>query len=160
MIRGSFHSVFQVTQLDDRTTEINWGFHINFGGKLPKVVVNSVIIPNFNRGELRMYHRYSATFTNSSLPFPSLLGSLRSSQPSHITKSTSRIPSTWRIYQNRMASSWAKSSSTRSRPRGRGAAGKSTPNSGRLASTKFSTFPTRCVNFWLGTLGSGRYCMK
>ncbi|GMI04580.1 hypothetical protein TrVE_jg9907 [Triparma verrucosa] len=76
VIRGSFHYVFQVTQLDDRTTEINWGFHINFGGKLPKVVVNSVIIPNFNRAlsHHQVYFANSIDLANLSKSDGKLLG--------------------------------------------------------------------------------------
>ncbi|GMH93681.1 hypothetical protein TrVE_jg2060 [Triparma verrucosa] len=40
MIRGSFHAVYRVTQLDDGTTEVDLGLHVNFGGKLPQSVVH------------------------------------------------------------------------------------------------------------------------
>ncbi|GMH68152.1 hypothetical protein TL16_g04862 [Triparma laevis f. inornata] len=49
MIRSIVQSVYQVTQLDDLTTEMKMGLHINFGGSLPKVVVNGVIFPGFDR---------------------------------------------------------------------------------------------------------------
>ena len=49
VIRGSFHGVYKVTQLDNGLTDVELGLHINFGGKLPRFVVNSGIIPNCNR---------------------------------------------------------------------------------------------------------------
>ncbi|GMI00639.1 hypothetical protein TrST_g8799 [Triparma strigata] len=49
VIRGSFHAVYHVTQLDDGHVETKLGFHINFGGNLPRVIVNGFIVPNFDR---------------------------------------------------------------------------------------------------------------
>ncbi|GMH51051.1 hypothetical protein TrST_g8578 [Triparma strigata] len=49
VIRGSFHSVYKVTQIDRGFVEVEIGTHINFGGKLPKAIVNGFIIPNANR---------------------------------------------------------------------------------------------------------------
>ncbi|GMH78487.1 hypothetical protein TrST_g4778 [Triparma strigata] len=49
VIRGSLQLAMLVTQLDDKTTELQWGTHLNFGGNLPTAVINGFIIPNFNR---------------------------------------------------------------------------------------------------------------
>ena len=49
VIRGSFHSFYKVTQLDNGLTDVELGNHFNFGGKLPKAIVNGFIIPNANR---------------------------------------------------------------------------------------------------------------
>ena len=48
-IRGSFQGSYRMKQLDDGTTEVDWGLHINFGGRLPKILVNEFILPTFNR---------------------------------------------------------------------------------------------------------------
>ncbi|GMI11614.1 hypothetical protein TrLO_g12258 [Triparma laevis f. longispina] len=61
VIRGSFHAAMLATQLDDGTMEIEWGLHINFGGKLPKVIVNGFLIPAFDR----VLSRYQAYFAYS-----------------------------------------------------------------------------------------------
>ncbi|GMH88099.1 hypothetical protein TL16_g11056 [Triparma laevis f. inornata] len=61
MIRASVNFIFRITQLDDDTTEVESGVHINFGGNLPKAVVHRVLIPNFNR----VYSHYQAYFANS-----------------------------------------------------------------------------------------------
>ncbi|GMH53825.1 hypothetical protein TL16_g01538 [Triparma laevis f. inornata] len=39
-----------MTQLDDGTTEVEMGYHLNFGGQLPKALVNGFILPDVNRG--------------------------------------------------------------------------------------------------------------
>ena len=61
MIRASTNFVYRVTQLDDHTTKVQCGVHINFGGNPPKAVVKGVVIPNFNR----IYSHYQAYFANS-----------------------------------------------------------------------------------------------
>ncbi|GMH76630.1 hypothetical protein TL16_g07148 [Triparma laevis f. inornata] len=48
-IRATLHGAMLVTQIDNGTTEANSDFHINFGGNLPRPVINGFIIPNFNR---------------------------------------------------------------------------------------------------------------
>ena len=50
-----------MTQLDDGTVEVKFGLHINFGGNLPKAIVNRVIIPNFGRvvSHAQAYFGYS-----------------------------------------------------------------------------------------------------
>lgn len=47
MIRGSTQFVYLVTQMDDKTVDVTFGAHINFGGKLPSAIVNGIIIPQF-----------------------------------------------------------------------------------------------------------------
>ena len=61
VIRGSSQYVYLVTQLDDGTVETKSGFHINFGGNLPNVIVNGFIIPNFDRvvSHAQAYFGYS-----------------------------------------------------------------------------------------------------
>lgn len=49
VIRAHYQALYVVNQLDDETTEVKWDYHINFGGKLPKALVNGFIIPNSNR---------------------------------------------------------------------------------------------------------------
>ncbi|GMH92472.1 hypothetical protein TrST_g1906 [Triparma strigata] len=49
VIRATFQAVYLVTQLDARTTKVELGLHINFGGHLPRFIVNSFIVPSFNR---------------------------------------------------------------------------------------------------------------
>ncbi|GMH86654.1 hypothetical protein TrST_g13924 [Triparma strigata] len=49
VIRSSFHSIYKVTQVDSGFVDVEIGTHFNFGGKLPKVVVNGFIIPSGNR---------------------------------------------------------------------------------------------------------------
>ena len=60
VIRATFQNTFLITQLDDGTSEIEYGVHINFGGYLPRTIVNGFIIPNFNR----ILSHYQAYFTN------------------------------------------------------------------------------------------------
>ncbi|GMH93488.1 hypothetical protein TL16_g12643 [Triparma laevis f. inornata] len=61
VIRGSLQVVFHVTQLDHGVTEVQYGLHINFGGKLPKFVVNGFIIPDTNG----VFSAQQAHFANS-----------------------------------------------------------------------------------------------
>lgn len=46
----TFNSALRMTQLDDGTTEVEMGYHLNFGGQLPKALVNGFILPDVNRG--------------------------------------------------------------------------------------------------------------
>ena len=52
-----------MTQFDDGHVETKLGFHINFGGNLPKAIVNGFIIPNFDR----VFSHCQAYFGNSIL---------------------------------------------------------------------------------------------
>ncbi|GMH81378.1 hypothetical protein TL16_g08911 [Triparma laevis f. inornata] len=61
VIRASFHGAYLITQLDDGTTEVTWGVHLNFGGHLPKPLVHSFIIPNLNR-VLSSFQAYFASY--------------------------------------------------------------------------------------------------
>ncbi|GMH67149.1 hypothetical protein TrST_g14100 [Triparma strigata] len=63
VIRASLQIAALVTQLDDETTEVQWGSHVNFGGKLPSAVINGFIIPNSNR----VLSHHQAYFANSIL---------------------------------------------------------------------------------------------
>ncbi|GMI00258.1 hypothetical protein TrLO_g11333 [Triparma laevis f. longispina] len=60
-IRGSFQVAILVTQLDDRLTEVEWGVHINFGGNLPKALVNAFVLPSTNR----VLNHHQAFFADS-----------------------------------------------------------------------------------------------
>eukprot|EP00519_Triparma_laevis_P003739 CAMPEP_0182519596 /NCGR_PEP_ID=MMETSP1321-20130603/45181_1 /TAXON_ID=91990 /ORGANISM="Bolidomonas sp., Strain RCC1657" /LENGTH=426 /DNA_ID=CAMNT_0024727579 /DNA_START=233 /DNA_END=1508 /DNA_ORIENTATION=- len=48
VIRASLQVAMLVTQLDDKTTEFQYSSHLNFGGSLPRAVINGFIIPSFN----------------------------------------------------------------------------------------------------------------
>ncbi|GMI13858.1 hypothetical protein TrVE_jg10921 [Triparma verrucosa] len=61
VIRASLQLAMLVTQLDDETTELQWGLHLNFGGKLPIAVVNGFLVPNF----LRILSHHQAFFAYS-----------------------------------------------------------------------------------------------
>ncbi|GMH90820.1 hypothetical protein TrST_g3882 [Triparma strigata] len=60
-IRGSFHGAYKFTQLDDGSTEVELGKHLNFGGHLPRVIVHGFVIPNFDR----MISNHQVYFLNS-----------------------------------------------------------------------------------------------
>ena len=49
VIRCSIQFIYHFTQLDDGTVETKMGLHINFGGNLPKAIVNGVVLPNFDQ---------------------------------------------------------------------------------------------------------------
>ncbi|GMH83489.1 hypothetical protein TL16_g09612 [Triparma laevis f. inornata] len=49
VIRGSVHSVYLVTQLDENTTEVQWSMHMNFGGYMPRAIIRNKFMPNTNR---------------------------------------------------------------------------------------------------------------
>ena len=61
MIRAIQHATWGVTQLDEVTAEVIWDYHMNFGGRLPKAVVNGAIIP----GSDRIVSKFTAHFANS-----------------------------------------------------------------------------------------------
>ncbi|GMH93467.1 hypothetical protein TrST_g8394 [Triparma strigata] len=63
VIRASLQIAALVTQLDDGTTEVQWGSHIIFGGNLPSTVINGFVIPNTNR----VLSHHQAYFANSIL---------------------------------------------------------------------------------------------
>lgn len=58
-IRATQHAIFHVTQLDNGSTELQFCFHFNFGGHLPKAIVNSFIMPTYDR-VLSHYQAYFA----------------------------------------------------------------------------------------------------
>lgn len=49
VIRCTSHIVYRMTQMDDGNTQVEMGGHINFGGMIPRPIVNGYIIPNFSR---------------------------------------------------------------------------------------------------------------
>ena len=61
VIRCTTQFVYHLTQLDDGIVETRFGFHMNFGGNLPKAVINGFIIPNFDRivSHAQAYFGYS-----------------------------------------------------------------------------------------------------
>ena len=78
MIRGSFQVAMLVTQLDDRTTEVEWGVHINFGGHLPKAMVNNFLFPSINRVlyHHQAYFAYSIDLSDLNKKDGKLLGEI------------------------------------------------------------------------------------
>ncbi|GMH47422.1 hypothetical protein TrVE_jg4853 [Triparma verrucosa] len=78
VIRASFHAVYCLTQLDDGTTDVQMGFHINFGGHLPKAIVNGFIIPSTDRviSKHLVYFANSLTLDNLKEADGKLLGEI------------------------------------------------------------------------------------
>ncbi|GMH79500.1 hypothetical protein TL16_g08167 [Triparma laevis f. inornata] len=76
VIRGMFHSVFRITQLETGLSKVEWGLHINFGGHLPKPVVYNFLMPNFDRvlSHLQAYFANSIRLSDLSLEDGQLLG--------------------------------------------------------------------------------------
>ena len=76
VIRASFHAVYHLTQLDDGTVETKMGLHINFGGNLPKTIVNAVILPNFDRIESHFQAYFGCSIVDPTKADGKLLGEL------------------------------------------------------------------------------------
>jgi len=78
VIRGSMQVVYQITQLEDGLSEVQYGFHVNFGGNLPKVAVYGYIIPNANRSTShhQVYFANSLTLEDLSKKDGKLLGEI------------------------------------------------------------------------------------
>lgn len=82
MIRGSNHIVYHVTQLVDGTTEVKFGLHMNFGGQLPKAIVNRFMIPNLDRiaSHTQAFFACAITLANLTKNDDKLLGEVLANQ--------------------------------------------------------------------------------
>ena len=78
VIRCTFQGAHIVNQLQNGNTEVEWGIHINFGGRLPKFIVNRFIIPNFDRilSHYIVYFKNSLPLVNLTVHDGKLLGEI------------------------------------------------------------------------------------
>lgn len=82
VIRCEVQVVPHVTQLDEFSTHLEYGFHINFGGHLPKAIVLAFIIPDMTRviSMLQADLGYSTNLSDLNKKDGKLLGELFTNQ--------------------------------------------------------------------------------
>lgn len=78
VIRAVCFASYVVTQLNDETVNVEFAFHVNFGGHLPRFIVNGYNIPNFNRSisHKQAYFVNSITLQNLTKRDGKLLGEI------------------------------------------------------------------------------------